>query len=611
MAPRLQFLRPYASQLPVGGTPARYSAYLRFYELAKASRSLECRSKHSSATGDEEHSAEERSALRAQRIKELLSHARGLEYPRLSMKEKSTSTRDFRAQFQNMTSADCLDATGRHCVHGRILHIRRHGSKFSFVTMIHDGVPLQVMINQRKLTDNTDPEAFKECISLLQRGDHISVSGHPALSDSGQLCIEARSLPQLYSPSIVPMPYKISEESRMQNRHLDLLINPSSREILLLRDLIIRNMREFFQQSLQCVEVQTPILAANAGGAVARPFATQATEFSHKELALRIAPELWLKRLVVAGLDRVFEIGPSFRNEGIDATHNPEFTTCEFYLAHTNLDGLLSITESLFRGLAQAVATHHQAKFPNLLNTDPKVFQSSFEQVEFIPAIEQALGRSLPDLSTTQALPDLIKILEEEGKDWHLSLPPQPSLAKLLDHIAAAVIEPQSKGRPLFILHQPVCMSPLSKSFTCPKTGQQVAARAELFYDCNELANMYEEENDPSKQRRKFVDQAKARLEQLRGGARAMDDDPAHVIDEQYISVLESGLPPTGGWGCGVDRLVMLFSGAKRISDVQPFGNLRHVVGLASAGAQGQQQGEVSDEVRENARQSADNLGQE
>lgn len=388
----------------------------------------------------------------------------------------------------------------------------------------------------------------------------------------------------------------------MQNRHLDLLINASSREILLLRDSILRHMRAYFQNKLKCVEVQTPILAANAGGALARPFATQATEFAHKELALRIAPELWLKRLVVAGLDRVFEIGPSFRNEGIDATHNPEFTTCEFYLAHTNLEVLINITQFLFRGLADSIARQAESKFPNLTVPNPKVFESSFERVEFIPAIEEALGRALPDLSTPKALPELINMLNEEGKDWHHSLPPQPSLAKLLDHIAATVIEPRSKSRPLYILHHPVCMSPLSKSFTCPKTGQQVAARAELFYDGNELANMYEEENDPRKQRRKFVNQAKARQEQLRGGARATDEDPAHVIDEQYISVLESGLPPTGGWGCGVDRLVMLFSGAKRISDVQPFGNLQHVVGLAaSMGAHNEQRSEEDSEVQTDA----------
>lgn len=436
------------------------------------------------------------------------------------------------------------------------------------------------------------------------------MSGNAARSDTGQLCIEARSLPQLCSPSIVPLPHKISEESRMQNRHLDLLINPSSREILVLRDSIIRHMRSYFQEDLECVEVQTPILAANAGGAVARPFATQATEFTHKELALRIAPELWLKRLVVAGLDKVYEIGPSFRNEGIDATHNPEFTTCEFYLAHTDLSGLLDVTQALFRGLSQAVANHQHNKFPSLSIPDPRVFQANFEQIEFIPAIEEALARSLPDLTTPQALPDLITILNEEGKDWHLSLPPHPSLAKLLDHIAAAVIEPQSQGRPLFILHHPVCMSPLSKSFTCPKTGQQVAARAELFYDGNELANMYEEENDPRQQRRKFVDQARARLEQLRGGARETDEDPAHIIDEQYISVLESGLPPTGGWGCGVDRLVMLFSGATRISDVQPFGNLRHVVGLASIGAQSQQQSDGSYKAQSEGSNTGNEVGE-
>lgn len=180
MAPRLQFLRPYTSQLPVMGTPARCSAYLRFYELARASRSLKCRSKHSSAVEDKEHSPEERSALRAQRIKEL-SDAHGLEYPRLSMSGKPTSTREFRAEFQNITPTDVPTTIERYCVHGRILHIRRHGSKFSFVTMIHDGVPLQVMVNQRKLTDDTDPEAFKKCISLLQRGDHICKLCHSQL----------------------------------------------------------------------------------------------------------------------------------------------------------------------------------------------------------------------------------------------------------------------------------------------------------------------------------------------------------------------------------------------------------------------------------------------
>lgn len=369
----------------------------------------------------------------------------------------------------------------------------------------------------------------------------------------------------------------------MQNKHMDLIISHASREILIMRDLLIRHLRAHLGKVMKCVEVQTPILAANAGGATARPFATQASEFPRRELALRIAPELWLKRLVVGGMDKVFEIGTSFRNEGVDATHNPEFTTCEFYIVNANLSALINITQNIMYGLSKFVEQYRYRTFPDLSVPDVSVFKSGYGIVEFIPTIQDALGQPLPDLESPTALPDLMALLEEKGKTWHHSLPPNPSLPKLLDHIAAAVIEPLSQGKPLFITHHPVCMSPLSRSVKCPITGQQVAQRAELFYNGNEIANMYEEENDPFKQRAKFIAQAEARSK----SSNSSGEDPAHVIDEQYLSVLESGLPPTGGWGAGIDRLVMLFSGAKRISDVLPFGNLRHVVGLASVGGGG------------------------
>lgn len=409
--------------------------------------------------------------------------------------------------------------------------------------------------------------------------------------------MEATLLPTLFSPSIAPLPFQIPEESRMQQRHLDLLLNRSARDILVLRQFIIAQLRGHLEKTLRCLEVQTPILAANAGGAAARPFSTHATEFPEKELALRIAPELWLKRLVVAGFDRVFELGQAFRNEGVDATHNPEFTVCEFYMAHANLDGLMNITQNMFYAIAKAVNRFVKKGQIKLETLDPSLFENPFDKVEFIPELEKALGRALPDLDRPTAVSDIIKLLDDAGKDWHHSLPPDPSLPKLLDHMAAAVLEPRSHGRPLYIIHHPVCMSPLAKSFTCQKTGRQVAARAELFFDGNELANMYEEENDPFKQRRKLVGQAKARLAQQGEEALADDEEPPHIIDEQYISVLESGLPPTAGWGCGVDRLVMLFTGAKRISDVLPFGNLRNVVGLASAGPQPKAQQDQEDDV--------------
>lgn len=381
----------------------------------------------------------------------------------------------------------------------------------------------------------------------------------------------------------------------MRNRHLDLLLDKETRDTLILRHHIISQIRSYLTKTAGFTEVQTPILSANAGGAIARPFNTHATEFSHKELALRIAPELWLKRLVVGGLDRVFEIGPAFRNEGIDSTHNPEFTVCEFYYAYANLSFLLRLTEYIFAAVAKAVAAaidkfHLSANPPDLNLFNGTMNMGNFDQVEFIPALEKALRRPLPDLESPTAVADIIQMLEAEGKSWHKSLPPNPSLPKLLDHIAGAVIEPQSMGRPLFIIHHPVCMSPLAKSFTCPLTGQQVSARAELFFDGNELANMYEEENDPFEQRRKFVSQATAKGATHEGEAEGEGEEPPHIIDEQYISVLESGLPPTGGWGCGIDRLVMLFTGRKGISHVLPFGNLRNVVGLHSAGPQQQQQ---------------------
>lgn len=329
-------------------------------------------------------------------------------------------------------------------------------------------------------------------------------------------------------------------------------------------------MRDFFHER-DFLEVQTPILAENAGGAVARPFLTSSNEGHSKELALRIAPELWLKRLVVGGVERVFEIGPAFRNEGIDSTHNPEFTTCEFYSAFTNLAGLLDQTEELVSGLAMHSQELISTKLGSLPPVDLAQYVRPFKQLEFIPSLESALGFALPDLAADSALEELLALL----KKHNISLPTDtsPNLPKLLDKLAGIYLEPHSASAPLFITHHPACMSPLSKSFTCPKTGQLVSARAELFASERELANMYEEENDPFAQRRKFVEQARHR-------------DPADgdaVVDESYVQALESGLPPTGGWGCGVERLVMLFSGARRISDCLSFGTLRNVVGLSAA----------------------------
>lgn len=401
-----------------------------------------------------------------------------------------------------------------------------------------------------------------------------AITGKAVRTSTGELSIEATSLPKLLSPSLVPLPFKLEEEdARIQNRHIDMLVNRETADVLRMRSYIMKYMRDYFHDQ-GFLEFQTPILAENAGGAVARPFVTTSTDDKSKELALRIAPELWLKRLVVGGVEKVFEMGPSFRNEGIDNTHNPEFNMCEYYNAYASLQDLINQTEELITGLAQHCHELISTKLSSLPSIDLTKYQRPYKQLEFIPELQQRLGFTLPDLSSDTAKEDLLSLLKQHNIP--LSAETESStLPKLLDKLAGDYLEPDSNtGSPLFITHHPAVMSPLSKSFLCPKTNQLVSARTELFVNGRELANMYEEENSPFAQRRKFVEQAQSHADKEAG--------EEVVVDESYIQALESGLPPTGGWGCGIERLVMLFSGARRISDTLSFGSLRNVVGLSA-----------------------------
>lgn len=393
------------------------------------------------------------------------------------------------------------------------------------------------------------------------------------------------------------IPEKLTDaKTRMQERHVDMLVNREVIDVLRLRAEITRHMRDHFH-SKRFLEFQTPILAENAGGAVARPFVTQATEFRNKDLALRIAPELWLKRLVVGGVDKVFEIGPAFRNEGVDATHNPEFTMCEFYSAYTNLADLINETEELLYSLAKHSQELISTQLTSLPSIDLSRFVRPFKQVEFIPGLEEAIGIRFPKLTAEGALPELLAVLKLAGIRVPGEVP--NSLPKLLDRLAAIFLEPMSFNEPLFITNHPVCMSPLAKGFLCQKTYQLVSARAELFVGGRELANMYEEENDPEEQKRKLA--AHRNLVNKPNGEIGFENRPAEEehpttlaeeadkdewetspLDQSYIRALDYALPPTGGWGCGVERLVMLFSGANRISDCLSFGTLRNVVGLSA-----------------------------
>ena len=458
---------------------------------------------------------------------------------------------------------------------GRISTIRWSGNSLVFIDLSDGTRTLQAILNHGKIQSietAVSREQFRRHCRLLRRGDHVTVIGRIHKAESGTTSLRAITLPKIESACLqrLPVVERTASASRdsSTDRVADMLKSTEYRRTLIARSFLLQAMRKLLIRKA-FVEVTTPILSAAAGGASARPFQTTATEFSDRRLSLRVAPELWLKRLIIGGMNKIFEIGPSFRNEGLDKTHNPEFTTCEFYATYYTLDKLISITESLLIVIASRLKNISDSE---TLRHDIAASDHgpSFPRIDFVPALNTALGLELPNLAGQDARRQLVEIFQSK----QLPIPDRPTLPRLLDELSAHYLESQCQ-KPAWIVNIPRCMSPLSKSFIHPTAPnqQEVAARAELFIRGKEVVNCYEEENDPFLQREKFVEQ------QTLGRDPDTDkiDEEAMEIDEDYIRALEWGMPPTGGWGCGIDRLVMLFCDKDNISDVLSFGNLRSV----------------------------------
>ncbi|KAI1934240.1 mitochondrial lysine-tRNA synthetase [Ophidiomyces ophidiicola] len=501
-------------------------------------------------------------------------------YPRLAVHPQYSTCEVFRSKYDHLLPKGIL---GQDLVvlYGRVRSQRIVGSGLVFFDLWQNGHKVQILCNYNKLEPTgITQQGFREFYNLLQRGDVYSIVGQPHRTARGELTLLASELPKLMSPClhVVPVDTKKHEVSPYE-RHVQLLADQGAADVLRTRSTIIQHIRNFFLKR-SFIEVNTPIIASAVGGAIAKPFHTTASEFPKQALSLRIAPELWLKRLIVGGFDRVFEIGPSFRNEGghilhskcpgqvadfysgLDKTHNPEFTTCEFYQTFADLECLMRMTEDLLAGLSEELSCS-DGKLSTLDPTGAN-FETPFRRLDFIPALENAMGHSLPDLKSLDATTMVVELFSR----LVIPLPDHISLPRLLDKLCAVYLEPQCTN-PTFIMNHPECMSPLSKSYTHPTCNQVVAARAELFVGGKEVVNAYEEENSPFEQRRKFQDQLLHR-----------DPENPGELDESYLQALEWGLPPTGGWGCGIDRLVMLFTGVHRIGDVLSFGNLRSVARL-------------------------------
>ncbi len=449
-------------------------------------------------------------------------------------------------------SAEQLEAAGPMVrVPGRLVALRGHG-KTAFGHLSDGASRLQIYIRR----DTVEEPGF-DVYKLLDMGDFIGVSGKMFRTRTGELTIMVKEITFLVK-ALLPLPEKwhglADVEIRYRQRYLDLMSNPEVREVFLTRSRLIREIRAFFDDR-GYVEVETPMLQTIAGGAVARPFRTFHNALGI-DLYLRIAPELYLKRLVVGGLEKVYEINRNFRNEGVSTRHNPEFTMLEFYEAYADFNSMMELTEDLFSRLAREVKGESEVDF-----SGQKInFEPPFPRIRMLDAVREKLGERGIEVSE-DALRDRDRVIGFLKK-VDTKFDPDAPWGKLVAELFDQLVEPELV-QPTFIVDFPLDVSPLSKK---KPDDPQFVERFELFVAGMEVANGFSELNDPEDQRARFEAQLR---ERERG------DTEAHVMDDDYVRALAHGLPPAGGEGIGIDRLTMLFTDSRSIRDVILFPHLR------------------------------------
>jgi len=453
------------------------------------------------------------------------------------------ATRDLAERYASLSAEDGL-TTEAFSLAGRVMAIRHQGKTFFLDLHDREG-RLQLYIRRDEIGD----ELFTAC-TLLDRGDYVGVRGALFRSRMGELTLRVAELTVL-SKAIQPFPDKwhglVDVEYRYRRRALDLAVNPSVRETFLLRSRIIRAMREFLDRH-DFYEVETPTLLPIAGGATARPFRTHANALD-VDFDLRIATELALKRCIVGGMERVYEIGRIFRNEGIDTSHNPEFTMLELYAAYWSVEEMLAFNEALFAHLATLVSPDRSIRF----GEKEASFAPPFARIGYLEAFARYGSLTREELLDPERAAALLP-------RW--GLPPSPTHAHALDKLFERIVEPQLQA-PTFVVDYPVVLSPLAKRRA---DDPLLTERYELFIFGMELANAFSELNDPDDQRRRFEEQIRER---------ARGDREIPPPDWDFVQALEYGMPPTAGIGVGIDRLVMVLANRASIRDVLLFPMLR------------------------------------
>ncbi|PKL79113.1 MAG: lysine--tRNA ligase [Ignavibacteriae bacterium HGW-Ignavibacteriae-4] len=439
---------------------------------------------------------------------------------------------------------------------GRIMSIRRMG-KASFLNIMDQEGRIQVYVKKDDI-----PE-FYEALNLLDIGDFIGIKGHVFKTKTKETTVYGKEA-TLLAKSLSPLPIAKEEidedgnktvhdafadkEMRYRKRYIDLVVNSDVRPVFIKRSKIISAMRRFFDDK-GWLEVETPILQPLYGGAAARPFITHHNTLD-VDLYMRIALELYLKRLLVGGFEGVYEISKNFRNEGMDRSHNPEFTMMEIYIAYKDYNWMMDMTEELIKHIANEVNGKMEIQFDDLTID----LSNKFPRLPFFGLIEQHAGKNLKGLNLDE--------LKAAAKELNVAIEPGASSSKVLDEIFGEFVEPKLI-QPTFVIDYPLEMSPLAKKH---RTEEGLVERFELFINGSEMANAFSELNDPRDQRARFEEQAKAKA----GG-----DDEAMILDEDFLQSLEVGMPPAAGLGIGIDRLVMLLTEQKSIRDVLFFPQMK------------------------------------
>jgi lysyl-tRNA synthetase class 2 len=464
------------------------------------------------------------------------------------------------AEFGEKSAAELESPRVEARVSGRIMAIRVMG-KAAFMHLQQAGSRLQLYVKK----DDVGEKQF-ELFKLLDIGDHIGAKGYLFRTRTNELTVHVQELTFL-SKGLLPLPEKWhglqDVELRYRNRYVDLFMNPEVREVFVKRAQIVKAIRNWFD-CRNYVEVETPMMQPLYGGAAARPFITHHNTLDI-DLYLRIAPELYLKRLTVGGLDRVYEINRNFRNEGISTHHNPEFTMLEFYQAYADMYDMMQITEDLLSTVAREATGNTKVKFG-----EHEIDWANWTRLTMREAIvkywpDEAGGKpELKDFDTVQSIGQVVTRLNA-SRSAHVTFDPQAPAGRTVADLFEAVAE-EHLIQPTIIYEFPMAISPLAKNSRRPEDAKDWVERFEVFVGGMEIGNAFSELNDPDEQRRRFEQQL---AEKARG------DEEAHQMDEDYVRALSYGMPPTGGEGIGIDRLTMLMTDSHSIRDVILFPLMR------------------------------------